>query len=316
MNAKFSEEKLTLVNELIYELKVKEVMSKEIIYFDKNTTFREIQLKFKEKKITGAPILDDQKNIIGIISIDDIITAFDKNYVDEKITNYFTRKVITVPQNFSVVSAINKFDKYKVGRLPVTESPHSTKIVGIITLNDILNKLLLIVQSIADKEEEKETKNFQISDNLIKEITQKPFKFKIKGDDFDNVGRVASIVKKYFQKLGINKNIVRRIAVICYEAGMNICIHSLGGNITIEIDKDHNVIISAYDIGPGISDIDLALQPGFTTASEKIKALGFGAGMGLPNIKRYSDELKIKSSLKSGTYLKARINLGVKNENK
>lgn len=314
MNAKFSKEKLTLVNELIYEIKVEEVMTKEIIFFDKNATFREIQLKLKEKKISGVPILDDKKNILGIVSIDDIITAFDKNYVDEKIVNYFTRKVITVPQNFSVVTAINKLDKYGVGRLPVTESLNSIKIVGMLTLSDILNKLLLIVQSIADKAEERETKNTQISDNLTRKINKKPFKFKIKGDDFDNAGRIASIIKKYFQKLGINKDIVRRIAIVCYEAGMNICIHSLGGSITVEVDKDHNVIICAYDIGPGIPDIDLALKPGFTTASEKTKALGFGAGMGLPNINRCSDKLEIKSSLMTGTELKAIINLGVKNE--
>ena len=96
---------------------------------------------------------------------------------------------------------------------------------------------------------------------------------------------------------------------------MNICLHSLGGSMTIQVnDDDDNMIIYAHDKGPGIPDVKLALKPGFTTASEKIRALGFGAGMGLPNIKHYADKLEIKSSLKTGTELKAIINLGVKNE--
>ena len=314
MSANYSKEKLTLVNELIYEIKVKEAMSRKVIFFKENSTFREIQLKLKEKKISGVPILDNRKNIVGIVSIDDVITAFDKDYVDNEITDYMRRDVITVPQNFSVVSAINRLEKFKVGRLPVTESSNNRKIVGIITLSDILNRLLVVVQSIAEKVEDKEIKNTQISDSLIKSIIKKPLRFEVKGDDFNNAGRVASITKKYFLKLGISKDIVRRIAIVCYEAEMNICLHSLGGSITIEADDDNNAIICAHDKGPGIPDVELALTPGFTTASEKIRALGFGAGMGLPNIKRCADKLEIKSSLKTGTKLKVTINLGVKNE--
>ncbi|MEA2087871.1 MAG: CBS domain-containing protein [Candidatus Caldatribacteriota bacterium] len=313
MSDNYSKEKLTLVNELIYEIKVKEAMSKKVIFFKENATFREIQLKLKEKKISGVPILDKERNITGIVSIDDVITAFDKGHVDNKITDYITRDVITIPQNFSVVSAIHKLEKFGVGRLPVTESLSSKKIVGIITLSDILNRLLVVVQSIAEKVEDKEIKNTQISRDLIKSVEKKPLRFEVKGDDFNNAGRVASITKKYFQKLGISKDIIRRIAIVCYEAEMNICLHSLGGSMIIEVDNN-NAVIYAHDKGPGIPDVKLALKPGFTTASEKIRALGFGAGMGLPNIKRYADKLEIKSSLETGTELKAIINLGVKNE--
>jgi len=223
-----------------------------------------------------------------------------------------TRDVITIPQNISVVSAIHKLERFGVGRLPVTESLDSKRIVGVITLSDILNRLLVEVQIIAEKVEDKEIKNTQISHDLIKHIVKKRLRFEVKGDDFNNAGRVASITKKYFQNLGISKDIIRRIAIVCYEAEMNICLHSLGGYITIEVDENNEAVISAYDSGPGISDVELALTPGFTTASEKIRALGFGAGMGLPNIKHYADKFEIKSSLKTGTELKAIINLGGK----
>jgi len=314
MSANYSKEKLTLVNELIYEIKVKEAMSRKVIFFRKNATFREIQLKLKEKKISGIPILDEERNIIGIVSIDDIITAFDMGYVDNKITDYMSRDVITIPQNFSVVSAINRLEKFKVGRLPVTDSSNSKKVVGIITLSDILNRLLIVVQSMAEKVEDKEIKNTQISHDLIRNIVKKPLRFEVKGDDFANAGRVASITKKYFQNLGISKDIIRRVAIVCYEAEMNICLHSLGGSMIIEVNDDNNAVIYAHDKGPGIPDVKLALKPGFTTASEKIRALGFGAGMGLPNIRHYADKFEIESSLKTGTELKAIINLGVKDE--
>ena len=101
MSTYYSKEKLTLVNELIYQIKVKEAMSKEVIFSGENATFREIQLQLKEKKISGVPILDEEKNIIGITSIDDVITAFDKGYVDNKITDYMSRNVITIPVSYT-----------------------------------------------------------------------------------------------------------------------------------------------------------------------------------------------------------------------
>ena len=312
MKNSVSREKLTLVNELIYEIKIKDAMTKKVVFFTKDATFRQIQLKLKEKKFSGVPIIDHQKNILGIVSIDDVISAFDKGYVDDKVENYMTTNVITIPQNFSIISAIHKLEKYKIGRLPVIESLNSKKLKGIITISDILNRLLIVTQSIAEKVEDKEIKNFQRSKNLIEATAQKIFKFDVSGDDFNNAGQAASITKKYFKGLGIEKNIIRRIAIICYEAEMNICLHSLGGTILVRIDQQNNAIICASDRGPGIPDVDLALTPGYTTASEKIRALGFGAGMGLPNIKNFADKLVITSSLKTGTELKAIVNLGVK----
>ena len=108
-------------------------------------------------------------------------------------------------------------------------------------MSDILNRLLVVVQSIAEKVEDKEIKNTQISQDLIKHIVKKRLRFEVKGDDFDNAGRVASITKKYFQNLGISKDIIRRIAIVCYEAEMNICLHSLGGSMTIKVIDDNNI---------------------------------------------------------------------------
>ena len=304
-----SREKLTLANELIYELKVKDAMTREVIFFDENATFREIQMALKDNRISGVPILDDMKNIIGIVSIDNVITALDEGYINEEVKCRMVKKVITIPQNTSLVSAIKKFEKFQFGRLPVTENAYSNKMIGILTMGDILNLLLVSIQTIAEKVEQKESKNSRFSEELVKKTQQRPLRFEVKKADFDNAGRVASIIRHYLQKLNIDKQTLRRVAIVCYEAEMNISIHSLGGYISIEVEQD-KIIITAFDYGPGIIDIDEAMKPGYTTASEQIRALGFGAGMGLPNIKKCADHLELESSLEKGTVLKATIYLG------
>ena len=304
-----SRQKLTFANELIYELKVKSAMTKEVIYFGEDSTFREIQLSLKKNRISGVPILDNNKNIVGMVSIDNVISALDEGFINEKAKNHMTRNIITIPQNHSLVSAIKKFEKYRIGRIPVTETSQSLKLVGILTMGDILNLLLLSIQSIAENIEQRETLSSQLSDQLVVESRQKPLKFEVKRTDFDNAGKVASMVRKYLTKLNIDKQTIRKVAIICYEAEMNIIIHSLGGHISIEVGQD-SIILTALDYGPGIPDIKNAMRPGFTTASEQIRALGFGAGMGLANIKRYADDFKLESSMKTGTILKAVINIG------
>lgn len=309
MTGILSRQKLTFANELIYELKVKNAMTKEVIYFGEDSTFREIQLSLKTNRISGVPILDDNMNIIGMVSIDNVISALDEGFINDKAKNHMTRNIITIPQNHSLVSAIKKFEKYRIGRLPVTKTSQSLKLAGILTMGDILNLLLLSIQSIAENIEQKESINTQLSDQLVIESCQKPLNFEVKRTDFDNAGKVASMVRKYLTKLNIDKQIIRRVAIICYEAEMNIIIHSLGGNISIEVGQD-SIILIALDYGPGIPDVKRAMKPGFTTASEQIRALGFGAGMGLANIKRYADHFKLESSMKTGTILKAVINIG------
>jgi len=115
-------------------------------------------------------------------------------------------------------------------------------------------------------------------------LKKKPLRFEVKGDDFDNAGRVASITKKYFQKLGISKDIIRRIAIVCYEAEMNICLHSLGGSMIIEVNNN-NAVIYAHDKGPGIPDVKLALKQGIYHSIGKDQSFGFWCRNGTPQYK-------------------------------
>ncbi len=132
--------------------------------------------------------------------------------------------------------------------------------------------------------------------------------YKVIKDDFVRAGEASSNLKRVLRQLGIDSNIIRRVAIATYEAEINVVIHSNGGSIIVYVKNDRIEII-AEDDGPGIENIDLAMQEGFSTASNKVRELGFGAGMGLPNMKRSSDEFYIESEKGIGTTIKMIIYL-------
>lgn len=131
--------------------------------------------------------------------------------------------------------------------------------------------------------------------------------YQVDGDDFSMAGEASSSVKKYLKQLGFSPDVIRRVSIAMYEGEINMVIHADGGEATVEISQDHIHIILA-DVGPGIKDVNLAMQEGYSTAPEEVRNLGFGAGMGLPNIKKYSDDLKITTKLGVGTTLDITIN--------
>lgn len=126
------------------------------------------------------------------------------------------------------------------------------------------------------------------------------YTFDIEKDDFDRAGEASSSIKKTLRQLGIDSSIIRKISIASYEAEINIVIHSLGGQIDFEV-QPNCIRIVARDRGPGIKNIELAMQEGYSTASEKVREMGFGAGMGLPNMKKCSDKFTVVSELGKGT---------------
>lgn len=137
---------------------------------------------------------------------------------------------------------------------------------------------------------------------------QMKLNFKVDGNNFLLAGEASGQVKKTLRLLGIPADTIRRIAISMYEAEINMVIHGGGGEINVEITPE-KVSIVLEDQGPGISDIELAMQEGYTTASNEVRELGFGAGMGLPNIKRYSDDLTLKSEVGKGTTVEIVVRL-------
>lgn len=122
------------------------------------------------------------------------------------------------------------------------------------------------------------------------------FEYTISDLNFTTAGEASSNIKKMLKLLGIDSKKIRNASIAAYEAEMNIAIHSKGGKIIFLIEEDHIQII-AEDNGPGIADIELAMKEGFSTATSEIREMGFGAGMGLPNIRKCSDEFDIESKL-------------------
>ena len=127
--------------------------------------------------------------------------------------------------------------------------------------------------------------------------------------EFETAGDASASIKRKLKQLGVDSAILRRVAVASYEAELNLIIHSLGGQLTMEMNPEHIVLISR-DVGPGIADIDKAMQEGFSTASEEARDLGFGAGMGLPNMKKYTDTMDIDTTLGVGTTVTMKIYTG------
>ncbi len=131
--------------------------------------------------------------------------------------------------------------------------------------------------------------------------------FDVAGNNFVSAGSATNYVKDTLKNLGIANCDVRRIAIAMYEAEINMVIHACGGKAIVDIYAD-KIEVWLVDHGKGIENIELAMQPGWTTASEDIRDLGFGAGMGLPNIKKYTDEFKIESEVGKGTKVYLKVN--------
>lgn len=125
-------------------------------------------------------------------------------------------------------------------------------------------------------------------------------------DDFTRAGEASSAVKKALKQIGVAPDVVRRVAIAMYEGEINMVIHANGGDIDVEIAPERVDMVLA-DNGPGIEDIDQAMKEGFSTAPEEVRNLGFGAGMGLPNMKKYTDEMAVTSELGVGTTVRMTV---------
>ena len=124
--------------------------------------------------------------------------------------------------------------------------------------------------------------------------------YHISPDDFTRAGEASSDVKRKLKQMGVSPDAIRKVAIAMYEGEINMVIHAKGGEITVEITTEQIRMVLA-DVGPGIPDVELAMQAGYSTAPDEIRSLGFGAGMGLPNMKKYSDQMEIDTRLGEGT---------------
>ena len=133
-------------------------------------------------------------------------------------------------------------------------------------------------------------------------------KYQVSTEDFTRAGEASSDVKGKLKQMGVSPAAVRKVAIAMYEGEINMVIHARGGESTVEITPEQIKMVLA-DVGPGIPDIDLAMKAGWSTAPDEVRNLGFGAGMGLPNMKKYTDDMKIETELGVGTTITMLVNL-------
>lgn len=132
--------------------------------------------------------------------------------------------------------------------------------------------------------------------------------YTVPGDDFTRAGEASGNVKRALKELGFDSDVIRNVSIAMYEGEINQVIHAGGGEIDVEILPD-SISIILSDHGPGIPDVEKAMQKGFSTAPDNVRSLGFGAGMGLPNIKKYTDEMRIETEVDVGTTFYLKVNV-------
>jgi CBS domain-containing protein/anti-sigma regulatory factor (Ser/Thr protein kinase) len=299
-------DKVPATQELTYALTVWDAMCKNVISVQPHTKIHTLRLILKEKKISGAPVVSDGI-LVGIISLEDLIKCFVYGELGATIEDKMTKDVTVCHPDDLLVRAIQILDRTGYGRLPVVER-ESGKLMGILTKGDVAVCLLKKLEELYDQRE----------DNLESQVVALYKEFKgnyrfysqaeILPKDFAKAGSASSGFRDSLIKLGIPLAYVRKAAICSYEAEMNMVIYSNGGNMELEADRK-KIVLRAADVGPGIKDIKKAMTQGYSTAPDWVRELGFGAGMGLPNMKNNADVFRIRSKIDGPTKLYIEVTL-------
>ena len=288
------------LTELVYRLKIKDAMTRDLITSTRTDSLRHIQHLMKQHTITGVPIVEssraaDTVRLVGMVSMDDIIRALDEGTIEDAAGDHMSRQLSVLEDDMPLSFGISYMDKYRFGRFPVLDK--EKRLVGIITSRDILVALLVEFNREAERREENEPERAP-DDTFRRQYSVRKF-------DFEHAGKPTSEIRKKLKETGANSKLIRRIAVASYELEMNQVVHSEGGTIEARVSPEQVEII-AIDNGPGIRDVDQALEEGYSTATEWIRSLGFGAGMGLPNARRAADDFEISTGT-HGTSVRCRF---------
>ena len=297
-------EHITRLEELAYEVKVQEAMTSDPKALDASQTMKEALDMFRSLRISGAPVLQ-RGEIVGVLSIEDVIRSLMVPDLDSKVTEYMTSKVITIRDEELVVEALKIFVNKPIGRLPVIDE--NGNLVGMLTKGDITRAFLKALQRDTQEEEMRRYRASHLFEDIESDRTSLILRYNIKAGDFTHGGAASSNIKRALMRLGASPQIARRCGIAIYEAEINLIIHTTtGGVIRVEIEP-HQISIDAYDYGPGIPDVEQAMKPGYSTASEAVREMGFGAGMGLVNISRCTDSMTLESTVGKGTRLRMKI---------
>lgn len=291
--------------ELMYELRVGEVMTAQVLTVTSTDSMRQAKELMRRHRISGTPVVEGSR-LVGIVSIEDVINCLEEGHIDTLVQEKMATKVVSVGVNERCIEAVHKFERHPYGRLPVIDPQGD--LVGIITKGDIAGQLVTMLEKIHEQEERKRGDDRQVIDSLISDDTRLNLRYRVKAKDFERAGEASSGIKRALQSLRVRPELIRRLAIAAYEAEMNLVIHSEGGYLTAEVTPS-SVTIRAEDSGPGIADIEQAMEKGFSTAPDWVREMGFGAGIGLNNIRNCADEFELRSEDGKATTVLALVHL-------
>ena len=294
-------DKTSKTQEMVYEMKVGDVMTKDVITVRPQSLLSQLRGVLQHNRISGLPVVDEDR-LVGLISLEDFIKWLADRENDCAIEHRMTRELETLHDDDPLVLAIGKFENTGLGRFPVVDRDRG-KLVGILTKGDVIEGLLKKLEIDYHEEEIHHYRASHIFEDIEADNTTLLFQYHVTGQDFKQAGTSSSRLRRTLKRLGVRPDVVRRVAIASYEAEMNLVVFTEGGGIRARV-QPINVFLEVEDSGPGIADIQKALQPGYSTASERVRELGFGAGMGLTNIQKSADGFEIQSEPGRGTLLK------------
>jgi CBS domain-containing protein/anti-sigma regulatory factor (Ser/Thr protein kinase) len=300
------EKKISKIQELVYEIRVGEVMKKNVFTVSPRTHMSVLRVILKDKRYSGAPVIDKGK-LVGIISVEDFIKWLAEREQDCPIGEKMTKHVRTLYDDEPLTHAFSKFERYGHGRFVVIDRQNGG-LRGIITKGDIVEGLLKKLEIDYDEEETRRLRIRHFFEDILADKATLLFQYDVIGHDFQRAGECASRLKTTLKRLGLHPQVTRRVAIATYEAEMNLIIYTDGGHIHVRVEP-HEILVRVEDSGPGIPDIEQAMQPGYSTAPEWVRELGFGAGMGLDNIRKCASRMGLKSTAGKGTQLRICISV-------
>jgi len=297
------------------DIKAGDIMSTNVVEIAAEKKIAQAKELMKIKKISGIPVVDENRRLVGIISIEDIIRALEFNKLNDPIHRIMSTQVVTILKGDSLATVVDKFESFKFGRFPVVDEDN--RVCGIVSKEDILHGILEKFNLIYIHDQKRtstlNTEHSAITGEKLN-AEEATFHYRINSSDIDAAGTGAAMLKQFLSGKNFHSGIVRRVSVATYEAETNVVIHSKGeGDIYFFQDEDR-FIVRVVDNGIGIEDLDKAMKEGYSTAPDHIRARGFGAGMGIANMKRFADKLVIISEKNAGTQVEMIFYLHLKPE--
>lgn len=287
------------ITEKIYEIRVEKIMRTDVVKVSQDTMMSELTDAVKKNNYACIPVLEKDR-LVGQISIECYVDWLNSDIGDVPVSELMDINYKTLNPGEPVITAVKELELIGLRGLPVVDAD-SEKFLGVICRCTMMEGVLAELD--INDENEKAERNI---DCLLSHIHSSSaiitLNYTVEQKSLEYGGEVSSSIRSDLYKLGLPGSIVKRTAIAAYEAEMNLLSYAKGGEFTIKLDVEL-LKMRIEDSGPGIPDVEKAMEPGYSTAPEWIRELGFGAGMGLQNIKNCSDNFEISSTVGEGTVL-------------